>query len=88
MRRLLRYLFASALLLTATAGYFTVNAQADDDVELFLQAGQECYNKGELANAALEFENILLIDRKNFSARVWLAQVYLDMKNFDKARSC
>lgn len=86
MRRLLRYLFASALLLTATAGYFTVNAQADDDVELFLQAGQECYNKGELANAALEFENILLIDRQNFSARVWLAQVYLDMKNFDKAR--
>lgn len=62
-------------------------AQTDEDISLFLQAGQECYNKGELANAALEFENILLIDRQNFAARIWLTQVYLDMKDIDKARN-
>ncbi len=60
--------------------------QTDEDIAIFLKAGQECYDKGELANAALEFENVLLIDRQNFSAQVWLAQVYIDLKNVDKAR--
>ncbi|MDD3148484.1 MAG: tetratricopeptide repeat protein [Candidatus Riflebacteria bacterium] len=61
-------------------------AQTDEDISLFLKAGQECYDKGELDNAALEFENILLIDRRNFAAQVWLAQVYLDKKDLEKAR--
>ncbi len=81
-------LVAAALLifLILGSGLFVARAQSDDDINLFLQAGQECYNKGELANAALEFENILLIDPQNFAARVWLAQVYVDMKDIDKAR--
>ncbi len=60
--------------------------QTEEDINGFLLTGQECYNRGDLTAAALEFENILLIDRQNFGARVWLAQVYIDLKDFDKAR--
>ncbi|NCB37492.1 MAG: tetratricopeptide repeat protein [Erysipelotrichia bacterium] len=72
--------------LAAGAGYYSVMAQTDDDVSSFLQAGQKCYERGDLSGAALEFENILLIDRQNFSARVWLAQVYVDLKDMEQAR--
>lgn len=72
--------------MAAGASYHVVRAQTDDDVSQFLQTGQDCYGRGELAAAALEFENVLLIDRQNFSALVWLAQVYVDMKDLDKAR--
>lgn len=61
-------------------------AQTDDDVEGFLKAGQYCYNQGKLDEAALEFENVLIIDKKNFLARVWLAQIYIDKKDLVNAR--
>ncbi|MGM0598675.1 MAG: tetratricopeptide repeat protein [Candidatus Rifleibacteriota bacterium] len=61
-------------------------AQTPGDVEEFLSAGQKCYAKGDLDAAAIEFENVLLIDETNFSAQVWLAQVYADLKNFKEAR--
>lgn len=63
-----------------------VQAQTEDDISGFLMQGQKCYNQGDLNGAALEFENVLMIDRQNFAARVWLAQVYIDMKALDKAR--
>ncbi len=80
-KRLVASLFVLPLL-----GGGCLLGQTDEDIDGFLQAGQECYNRGELTSAALEFENILLIDRQNFSARVWLAQVYVDMKDLEKAR--
>ncbi len=68
-------------------GIFSMaNAQTDEDIAGFLKYGQKCYNSGDLSGAAIEFENILLIDRKNFEAQIWLAQVYADMKEIDKAK--
>jgi len=61
-------------------------AQTPGDIAEFLSAGQKCYAKGDLDAAAIEFENVLLIDKNNFSAQVWLAQVYADLKNIKEAR--
>ncbi len=63
-----------------------LNAQTDDDVEGFLKAGKACYRRGKLNEAALEFENVLIIDRSNFQARIWLAQIYIDKKDYTNAR--
>ncbi|HOT27078.1 MAG TPA: tetratricopeptide repeat protein [Candidatus Ozemobacteraceae bacterium] len=61
-------------------------AQEEDDVREFLTKGQVCYQKRDLAGAALEFENVLLLDPANFEASIWLAQIYADQKNMFKAR--
>ena len=61
-------------------------AQTDDDIEGFLKAGKACYRRGMLKEAALEFENVLIIDRTNFQARIWLAQIYIDKKDYTNAR--
>jgi len=61
-------------------------AQEPDDVREFLQRGQACYQKRDLAGAALEFENVLLLDTSNFEASIWLSQIYADQKNMFKAR--
>ena len=74
--------FAFFLLLTSV-GLF---AQTPEDIAEFLEAGQKRYTKGELEAAAIEFENVLLIDKNNFSAQVWLAQVYADLKDIKEAR--
>ena len=63
-----------------------VFCQTEEDIEGFIKAGQQCYDKGDLVAAVLEFENVLMIDRQNFSARVWLAQIYSDLKDLEKAR--
>jgi tetratricopeptide (TPR) repeat protein len=81
---LLILFFAAFVVMTEYRG---ASAQTDDDIGSFLQHGQECYHRGDLKGAALEFENVLLIDRQNFSARVWLAQIFLDLKDLEKARS-
>lgn len=60
--------------------------QTEEDIQGFLKTGQECYAKNDLMGATIEFENVLLIDRQNFSARVWLAQIYADLKDLEKAR--
>lgn len=62
------------------------HAQTPEDIVQFMQAGQKAYNQGDLAAAALEFENVLIIDQANFSAKVWLVQVFADLKDFNKAR--
>lgn len=62
------------------------HAQTPEDIAQFMQAGQKAYNQGDLTAAALEFENVLIIDQANFSAKVWLVQVYADLKDFTKAR--
>jgi Flp pilus assembly protein TadD len=64
----------------------TLNAQTDDDIEGFLKTGKAFYRRGKLNEAALEFENVLIIDRSNFQARIWLAQIYIDKKDFTNAR--
>ena len=63
-----------------------LDAHTDDDIYDFLKAGKECYSKGLLNEAALEFENVLIIDKTNFQARVWLAQIYIDKKDIVNAR--
>lgn len=63
-----------------------VFAQTDEDVADFIKAGKMNYVKGRLDAAALEFENVLIIDKKNFLARVWLAQIYIDKKDLIHAR--
>jgi tetratricopeptide (TPR) repeat protein len=60
-------------------------AQTEEDIQGFLATGQINYNKGDLLAAALEFENVIMIDPQNFSAKVWLAQVYADLKDKKKA---
>ncbi len=74
------------LIAWVVAGQTPVLSQSDDDVEGFLKAGRQSYEKNDLAGAALEFENVLMIDQANFSARVWLAQIYADLKDMEKAR--
>lgn len=65
---------------------FSLLAQTDDDIEGFLESGKNCYKKGLLNEAALEFENVLIIDKTNFLARLWLAQIYIDKKDTVNAR--
>ncbi|MBU1106145.1 MAG: tetratricopeptide repeat protein [Candidatus Riflebacteria bacterium] len=86
MSRWLKLLALLTLILVFHSDLKLVKAQTQEDISGFLQQGQECYNRGDLTGAALEFENVLLIDRQNFSARTWLAQVYIDLKALDKAR--
>ncbi len=61
-------------------------AQEDSDIIEFMAAGKKAYEKGDLAGAAVEFENVLMLDERNFDAKVWLAQIYVDKKQVDKAR--
>ncbi|HOY66241.1 MAG TPA: tetratricopeptide repeat protein [Candidatus Ozemobacteraceae bacterium] len=63
-----------------------LDAQEADDIREFLQRGQACYLKRDLSGAALEFENVLLLEPENFEALIWLAQIYADQKNMFKAR--
>ncbi|NLF97397.1 MAG: tetratricopeptide repeat protein [Candidatus Riflebacteria bacterium] len=86
MRRLLKIFSLLAVIMLFHSSLQLVKAQTQEDISSFLQQGQDCYNRGDLTGAALEFENILMIDRQNFAARVWLAQVYIDLKALDKAR--
>lgn len=85
--RAMAFLVMVVMVLTFMTESSVVKAQTDDDISSFIQLGQECYQRGDLTGAALEFENVLLIDRQNFSARVWMAQVYVDLKDLDKARN-
>ncbi|RCK79715.1 MAG: hypothetical protein OZSIB_4187 [Candidatus Ozemobacter sibiricus] len=61
-------------------------AQDPSDVVEFLAAGKKAYEKGDLAGAAVEFENVLLLEPRHFEAKVWLVQIYIDRKQVDKAR--
>lgn len=63
-----------------------LKAQSDDDINEFLKSGKACYAKGLLNEAMLEFENVLIIDKTNFQARIWLAQIYIDKKDLVNAR--
>ena len=60
-------------------------AQTPTDSDYFLRAGIDCYNKGQLDEAVIEFENVLLLDKTSFEAKVWLAQAYIDLKHLEKA---
>lgn len=79
-----RALFFSVLFALLTN--IQLEAHTDEDVYDFLKAGKECYKKGLLNEAALEFENVLIIDKTNFQARIWLAQIYIDKKDIVNAR--
>ncbi len=83
---MLRRIFCLSLLMLLLFGNLAIFAQTEEDIEGFIAAGQQSYNKGDLMGAALEFENVLMIDSHNFSARTWLAQVYADLKDLEKAR--
>lgn len=61
-------------------------AQTQEDITSFLSTGQKLYQNGKLAGAQIEFENVLIIDAKNFEAKIWLAQVFADLKNMEKAK--
>ncbi len=77
------------LLFTLLYGIFLVNplqAYTDDDIDEFLHAGELYYKKGLIKEATLEFENVLIIDKSNFQARIWLAQIYIDKKDIVNAR--
>ena len=63
-----------------------LQAYTDDDIDEFLHAGELYYKKGLLREAALEFENVLIIDKSNFQARIWLAQIYIDKKDIVNAK--
>ncbi|MDD3000649.1 MAG: tetratricopeptide repeat protein [Candidatus Riflebacteria bacterium] len=71
------------------AGAFVLSgicyAQTPSDSDYFLKSGIDCYNKGMLDDAAIEFENVLLLNKMSFEAKVWLAQTYIDLKQLDKA---
>ena len=86
MARWLKLLVLIAFILVFHSNLKLVKAQTQEDISGFMQQGQDCYKRGDLTGAALEFENVLLIDRQNFEARAWLAQVYIDLKALDKAR--
>ncbi len=67
--------------------YSPLYAQSEeDDIVNFLREGENCYKKGLLNEAALEFENVLIVDKSNFDAKVWLAQIYIDKKDIVNAR--
>ncbi len=86
MSRLLKVFSLIIFLMLFHSSWRLARAQTEEDISGFLQQGQDCYSHGDLTGAALEFENVLTIDRHNFAARVWLAQVYIDLKILDKAR--
>lgn len=65
---------------------YTSFAQTDEDIAGFMSDGQKCYRKGNLADAQIEFENVLLIDKNNFEAKIWLAQVLADRKKLKEAK--
>lgn len=65
----------------------SVSAQTPEDIEDFMNQGREAYKKGDLQGAAIEFENVVLIDSGHFEAQLWLAQVYTDLKDLSRARS-
>jgi tetratricopeptide (TPR) repeat protein len=60
-------------------------AQTPTDADHFVREGISCYNQGLLHDAKLEFENALLLDKNNFEARIWLAQIYTDLKLIPQA---
>ncbi|OGK10637.1 MAG: hypothetical protein A2W80_01740 [Candidatus Riflebacteria bacterium GWC2_50_8] len=86
MLRLLKLSGLIIVILLFHSNWKLVRAQTQEDIGGFLQQGQDCYQRGDLTGAALEFENVLMIDRQNFAARVWLTQVYIDLKALEKAR--
>jgi tetratricopeptide (TPR) repeat protein len=55
------------------------------DVQEFLKAGKACFEKNDFSGAALEFENVLLIDPRNLGAKIWLGRTYFELKNRRKA---
>lgn len=61
-------------------------AAQTEDIQDFLKAGQASYAKGRLDEAALEFENVLMIDKSNFLAKVFLAQIYIDRRDATNAK--
>ncbi len=87
-RRLTLGWLVALLGVTALVGLFPglVQAQDPSDVIEFMAAGKKAYEKGDLAGAAVEFENVLLLDPRHFDAKVWLVQIYIDRKQADKAR--
>ncbi len=76
------YLYSFSFLLLSSSLF----AYTDDDIDGFLASGKSCYKLGRLDEAALEFENVLIIDKSNFQARLWLAQIYIDKKDIVNAR--
>ncbi|HAE40616.1 MAG TPA: hypothetical protein DCG57_18580 [Candidatus Riflebacteria bacterium] len=86
MLRLLKLSGLIVVILLFHSDWRLVKAQTHEDISGFLQQGQDCYKRGDLTGAALEFENVLMLDRQNFAARVWLTQVYIDLKALEKAR--
>lgn len=61
-------------------------AYTSEDINDFLKTGKACYKLGKLDEAALEFENVLIIDKTNFDAKIWLTQIYIDKKDVTHAR--
>ena len=77
----------SILLVALLTGVNTsILAHTDEDINGFLKAGKFCYQKGMLDEAALEFENVLIMDKTNLQAKLWLTQIYIDKKDLKHAR--
>ena len=63
-----------------------VQAYTSEDINDFIKAGKACYRLGKLDEAALEFENVLIMDKTNFDAKIWLTQIYIDKKDIVHAK--
>ncbi len=61
-------------------------SQTPTDFDFFLKEGIKCYNQGQIDDALVEFENVLLLDKNNFEAKIWIAQIYIDKKDIENAK--
>ena len=66
--------------------FFPIFAQEAEDITEFFNRGKECYSKRDLANAAVELENVLLLDPGHLDAKILLIRVYGDLKDKKKAQ--
>ncbi len=83
MRNIVKSILLVALLTSVNT---SILAHTDEDINGFLKAGKYCYQKGMLDEAALEFENVLIMDKTNLQAKLWLTQIYIDKKDLKHAR--
>lgn len=61
-------------------------AQEVEDILDFFNKGKELYSKQKWREAALEFENVLMLDSKHLDAKIFLVKIYGNLKETKKAQ--
>jgi len=81
-------MFRGILTILFLVGSFIIPlfAQESEDIAEFFTRGKECYEKRDLQNAAVELENVLLLDPGHLDAKILLIKVYGDLKEIKKAQ--